>query len=273
MSSRGDASIAKLAAHLEEVATQDDVLLVLGDNGNNDQQVRECLKLFEHVPCRKAAIAGNHDVWAQNAQDSSWARYLRQSHIFRVAGFHPLEDEPLVVGNLGVAGAMGWHDRTFRDSRLDVPEQSYVTKHYPGYGHWVDARYVSWGMSDEEFVQIQRSCLQRQIDQLQGDQRVSQIIVGLHHLPVRELLLHPRALIPKKWRFLNAFLGSTALNGPIVGSPKVTNVFCGHIHMQRKVTVGTRTYVSIGSDYPAKQIISWDPTNPTKIETTIFPTR
>ena len=44
------------------VAGSDDVLVLAGDVGAGDR-FGECLARFADLPCLKAAVPGNHDVW------------------------------------------------------------------------------------------------------------------------------------------------------------------------------------------------------------------
>src|SRR5688500_10159596 len=42
-----------------------DLLILAGDIGAGDDFDR-CLELFDRLPCRKAAMPGNHDIWVRS---------------------------------------------------------------------------------------------------------------------------------------------------------------------------------------------------------------
>jgi hypothetical protein len=74
------------------------------------------------------------------------------------------------------------------------------------------------------------------------------------------LLAFPRArwLVPKQWRFANAFLGSSRLSETLEADPRVKLVVNGHIHMSGHVSSNSVEYHSIGGDYFAKQLLAFD---------------
>ena len=57
---RGDEATRLLVSFLE--AHPPDVLILAGDIGAGDE-FGPCLQLFAALPCRKAIVPGNHDVW------------------------------------------------------------------------------------------------------------------------------------------------------------------------------------------------------------------
>lgn len=254
--SEGDAAVRALANHLRAPnADKDDVLVLVGDLATDDEALRDCLRLFAGFPGRKCAVAGNHDVWVENGE-SSWTRYRRLSAIFRAQGFHPLEDEPLVIGGLGLAGSMGWYDYSFRDEEIGIPLYSYSKKTFPGAEGplWNDANLVHWGMPDEDMARWQAERLERHLGMLW---RCDEKIVAIHHVPTKRLLFHPRWILPRETRFANAFLGSERF-GEIAVLHRASLVVNGHIHMAGDKRIGGTRFMSIGGDYDAKQLIIRD---------------
>ena len=65
---RGDAATVLLHEHL--LQDPPDLLLLGGDIGT-DRHFTECLQLFADLPCRKALVPGNHDVWTTAASRSA----------------------------------------------------------------------------------------------------------------------------------------------------------------------------------------------------------
>ncbi len=251
----GDQAVQRLARRLRLVEVGS-VLLIGGDIAVNDVDVAECLDLFRGFPGPRLAIAGNHDVWVEPGH-SSWDRYRRLSDIFRRADVHPLEDEPVTINGLGIVGSLGWYDGTFRDAALGIPEDAYRTKisPYPNGGMWGDAMYVHWGMDDLAMVAWQLERLERHLKSLENAKNV---LVLMHHVPTKKLLVRPRFLVPKRWRFLNAFLGSERFAQLLGRFSNVRAVINGHIHRADTTAINGIRFASIGGDYDVKQIVTWD---------------
>lgn len=247
----GDASVRALAGwttHLQAT----DVLILAGDIGTNDETVADCLKQFHNCAACKLAVAGNHDVWVRPGF-SSWERLRRQSTLYREAGFHPLEDGPVVVGDLGFAGTIGWYDYSFRDD-IDASIEDYERKVCPWAPdvRWADADFVSWPFSDKELTGV----LSQKLDcHLRDLASVERIVVVMHHLPFKDMLFYPRRLVPKKWRFLNAFMGSASFGEVIRRHQNVRQVVCGHIHAHRSHRYGNMVCTSNGGDYSSKAVL------------------
>lgn len=253
-SEAGDRAVRALATRLVCESTEADILLVGGDIASDDDAINACLSLFKPFAGTRAAIAGNHDVWVE-AGRSSWDRYERLPGIFRKAGFHALEEEPLRIGSLGIVGAMGWYDGSFRED-IGVPDASYERKFDPTLGiGWGDGSFVHWQYSDQEMTGLQAERLERQLETVRGCDRV---IALVHHLPTKRLLFHPRWLVPRQWRFANAYLGADRFSEVINRYRNVCHIVNGHIHMSRSVIVGGQRYSSIGGDYENKQLLLLD---------------
>jgi 3',5'-cyclic AMP phosphodiesterase CpdA len=250
----GRRAVEAMAADLARTATPADVLVFAGDLGNSDATVRACLACFRDFPGTMLGVGGNHDIWVDPGE-SSWDRYQRLSDLFAAARVHPLEEEPIVVGGVGYAGAMGWYDYSFRDD-IGVPYQAYVDKVLPAEGvAWGDLRYAHWGMRDEAFCERQLERLEAQLHRLAS---CAEVRVVTHHVATKRLLVHPRAMVPKAWRFLNAFLGTTALEALIGRFSNVTEVVNGHIHRPGEVKIGRARYASAASGKSTRQLVSID---------------
>lgn len=251
-SSEGNRAIESLARWLKEHCQPEDVLLLGGDLSNDDDGIRSCLRLFRNVEARKAAIAGNHDVWV-SAEADSWERFLHTADLFEQEGFHPLEREPLIVGDVAYVGTMGWYDYSFRE-HIDIALEWYRSKVFPGDHEpiWSDAAYVRWNHSDAEVAALLAEKFARHLDEVRDAPAVVPI---LHHLPTRNLLFRPRFLVPRRWRFANAFLGSERFGDIIASRSNIRTAFCGHSHMQRAARIGRATCWSVGSDYAKPRLL------------------
>ena len=255
---RGDRAVKAMARHLLDIGTPDDILMLLGDLATSDQNIAQCLSYFSAFPGKKLVVAGNHDIWAfpEEGRDSV-ERYRQLTQICQRHGFILLDQESVVINGIGFAGTMGWYDYSFGDL-LGATLEDYRTKTYPGESEpcWNDAHLAKWNFSDEEVVAQQLHYLHSQLDELEG----VPVIVGLHHVPTKSLLFHPRQLVPAGWRFRNAFLGSQRFAELFAEyTDRITHVICGHIHCHSSVIEQGISYTSIGSDYKQKELLTLEP--------------
>lgn len=252
----GDASVRRLADKLAREANARDVLLIGGDLAVDDDSVRVCLQLFRGFPGRRFAILGNHDVWV-GAGDNSLDRHARLQLLMMDEGFHPLEEQSAIVDGWGLVGALGWYDYSFKDKALGIPDRNYREKRDPATENviWNDALNVVWNMDDAQATDWQIIRLSERLRELRSAER---IIALIHHVPHKDLLVHPRWVVPKRWRFANAFLGSNRFAERLESDSRVKLVVNGHIHMPRSTRRGSVNYHSIGGDYFEKQALTFD---------------
>jgi predicted phosphohydrolase len=253
----GDRSTRALAQRV--CSEGGDVLLLAGDIAASPVALGKCLALFEEFEGTKLAVPGNHDIWVgQHSPADSW-----QVHedlipaLLTEFGFHPLHAQPKVVGDVGFVGSMGWYDYSFRDD-LGIDLGHYEAKVYPGMREplWNDARHVKLSMTDAELTRLLTGRLHAQLAEVSDAKHVVALV---HHVVTKRLLFHPRVLVPRVWRFLNAFLGSEQLGGALAEDRRVTQVFCGHIHRARRLRHNGGTWSTIGSDYRTKELIHATP--------------
>ena len=253
-----------------------DGLLVLGDAAGREPAIlRECLDLFDRFGGRKFFVAGNHDLWTNpDAGEDAQDRLERTlPAVCREAGFHPLDVEPAVIGRVGVVGSIGWYDFGYRQRWLEIPQRFYEAKVSPGfaarderYAHlaadaddvppealdlgvrWMDGEYVRLPEGDLAFCRRLRDRLAEHLARVAD--RADAIVVGLHHLPFRELV--PVSRDPR-WAFAAAFMGSETFGDVLLAEPKVRYAFCGHSHRG----MGTRrdhvTCINVGCTYTDKR--------------------
>lgn len=255
--SGGDGAVIRLAHYVCSQGSRDDVLLLLGDYGNSLESIRICLSLFSSFKGKKLAVIGNHDLWDRYGPPDTVNRYQLLQSVIESAGFHALDRAPLVVGGLAFVGNVGWYDYSFRDLG-DVPLEAYESKTMPGHEDvcWQDARYVNWQRPDREIVDQMIDKLRNQLDRLNGEK----VIVGMHHVPIKRLLFHPRWLVPREWRFANCFLGSNRFAELFTRYRKrIGHVFCGHKHGFKTVTEDSVYYTSLGGDYEHKELMVYHP--------------
>ncbi len=249
----GDKAVRKLAKYICEKSNTEDTLCLCGDIGSSEDSLNTALKLFHNFRGKKCAVLGNHDIWVFDESDS--LNQMRRSHkIMENHGFHPLEEKPLFLTNFAIVGSMGWYDYSFKDENLGIDQSFYEDKIYPNSRQiiWNDALYVKWNYSDAEAVEYFANKLSMHLNETQN---AKQVIAIMHHVPLKKLLFHPRWLVPKSYRFTNAFLGSERFSHIFAKYKKVSNIFCGHAHMSREISTEGKKYICLGGDYFNKEII------------------
>ncbi len=235
-------------------AQLDDVLCVLGDIGSDPRTFRACLDLFAGFPGSKCGVAGNHDIWVPDSGNSG-ERLIETSEDFAASGFHALEQAPLLLGPMAVVGTIGWYDGSFRDD-IGVDAVDYERKYCPSLdAGWADAEYVRWDHTDASFTEYTACKLAAHLAMLP---KTTTAICCTHHLPTRRLLHRPRCLVPKHWRFTNAFLGSDCYGDLLLGNAHVKLAMSGHIHARRSYRCNGTVFATVGSDYQAKELVAWD---------------
>lgn len=240
-SEKNDAAVRSTANRLQSLATPGDILLLGGDYGNDDDTVQACFQMFRSFPGKKIAIPGNHDIWV-GERDSSEARLERFRILCESENIHSLHHSPIRLGDIAFVGSLGWYDYSFQDD-IGIHASCYEAKRYRKL-MWGDAEYAKWQKSDLSVTSDFLNALENQIRTVAKD-RPEKIIGLIHHVPTKDLLVHPRALVPKGWRFLNAFLGAERF-GDLFVENNVARVFCGHIHLAKEVQREQTAFRSLG---------------------------
>lgn len=232
-----------------------EALLLGGDLAKNGETLEACLALFSGFRGAKMAIPGNHDIWVTDGRaKESWTLH---EHVipetFERHGFHPLHLRPLRLGDHAFVGSMGWYDYSFRED-IGVELEHYVRKLYPDEPRvmWTDARFAKFELDDPALTRALDERLDAQLAEVAD---AKEVIALVHHLVTPDLLVTPRALVPRHWRFANTFLGSTCFGDTIERYANVTQVFCGHIHRSKTVRRGERLMTTIGGSYKEKELV------------------
>ena len=258
------------------VADAADALMILGDTfAGREEDLDECLALFQGFPGPKLLCAGNHDLWTAADGDS---RAILEQTIPRVAersGFHVLDQAPLVHEDVGFVGGCGWYDYGFRQPELNVPIEFYRLKMGPGAARrmdpnrsldlpwdqtppeayrisaiWQDGVFVRWGASDEEVSDRMVERLRKDIAAVAPDVRA--IVCGAHHIPFEEMVTRKSNA---NWAFANAFMGSPRIGEALAECEKTRAAIFGHSHCPGRSRIGRIEAVNTGSTYREKRFV------------------
>jgi predicted phosphohydrolase len=260
---QGDAAVLALRDFL--LAHPPDVLLLGGDQGTVEH-FADCLHQFADLKCHKALVAGNHDIWVDEADERGDSFLVYHFHLPRVCaqyGFHYLDHGPLLLPDAGlvIAGSINWYDYSWSVDRLkaEVPdwEMRVRTKSFTR-GRHNDARFVRWPMDDRSFTN--RVVAKLELDLTDALAKVEKALVLTHH-PAFYGLSFPRPGPPSVPDGLlwDAFCGNQAMENLLTRfADKIPFVFCGHIHRDRENSLGPIKGYNIGGDYHFKRLLLLD---------------
>ena len=256
---RGDDATRGLVSFL---AAQPPDVLVLGGDIGTGEHFAECLSLFRDLPCRKALVPGNHDLWValDDTKDSLQAYTEHLPHVAAEHGFHYLDHAPLIFADANVAlvGSVNWYDYSW--SRAEMQEkypaemERFHTKRFTR-GRHNDAVFVRWPLDDVTFTAQVVAALREQLDAALA--QVSHAIVVTHHPSFLGISFPEQDAERDLDRLLwDAFGGNATLQEILrQRAERIAFAFCGHIHCARENTLdGIRGY-NIGGGYPFKRLL------------------
>src|SRR5262249_20733251 len=149
-----------------------DVFILAGDVGTAEN-FAACLALFQGLPCRKALVPGNHDVWVSRFDVVRDSLILYEQELPQAAaahGFHYLDAGPLLLPEeaLALVGTMNWHDGSWAlDTirRLFPGEEERLHSKRFTRGRHNDANFVRWPTDDAAFTARLVAAFERQLDE------------------------------------------------------------------------------------------------------------
>jgi 3',5'-cyclic AMP phosphodiesterase CpdA len=226
-------------------AAAPDVVVIAGDVGNTLEQLGETLTFFSDLCVPKFFVAGNHDVWVEEANPDIDSREKYEVRVPRVCdqfGFTDLSREPVIIDNVGFVGSLGWYDYSFADPMLDLAHEDYWRGRYED-RIWWDKEMAFWSsrgggngasgerIRDPEVCQEMVATLGTHLQTIEG--RVDRIIAVVHTLPFLQTL--PRSDPPY---YLDAFTGAAGLGETLARCDKVTHQIGGHKHLNGDWSIG-----------------------------------
>jgi 3',5'-cyclic AMP phosphodiesterase CpdA len=260
---RGDEATRALVAFLE--ADPPDVLVLAGDVGAGDD-FAPCLQLFASLPCRKALVPGNHDVWVGADDPRGDSLRVYREHLPAVCYAHDfcyLDERPLAFLNadLALVGSMNWYDYSWS---LDVlgrlfpgEEERLRTKRFTR-GRHNDANFVRWALDDATFTAQVVATMRHQLRT--ALEAAGRVIVVTHHPPFYGLTF-PRPAPPHHLDGLlwDAFSGNRAMEDLLTEyQDRIALAFCGHTHRARENNLGAIRGYNVGGDYHFKRLLCVD---------------
>lgn len=259
---KGDAATRQLAAFLH--ASPPDLLILAGDVGAA-AHFPECLALFAALPCRKALVPGNHDIWVQEADPRGDSLRVYQDYLPLVCaehGYAYLDQGPVILpeADLAIVGSINWYDYSWSLEALrqfDDHEERLRSKVFTR-GRHNDARLVRWPLDDVSFTAQVVRTLERHLQDALA--QVGQALVVTHH-PAFYGLGFPRPGPPTTLDGLlwDAFSGNRAMESILEWhAARIPFVFCGHTHRARENTLGPIRGYNIGGDYHFKRLLFLD---------------
>jgi 3',5'-cyclic AMP phosphodiesterase CpdA len=240
-----------------------DVLILAGDIGTGDN-FQECLALFKDLPCRKALVPGNHDLWVMPDDQRGDSMVLYTEHLpalCKAEGFHYLDTGPLLVSNdLAVVGSINWYDYTWALDRLrqhvpDWEERVHEKRFDRGWHN--DGRFVRWHLDDMRFTAQTVAQLGRHVQEARANAR--RVVVVTHHPPFYGLSFPGERPLTTDAMLWDAFTGNQAMEDLLKEqADTIPLVFCGHTHRARENLFGPTRGYNVGGDYHFKRLLLFD---------------
>jgi predicted phosphohydrolase len=242
-----------------------DLLILAGDIGTG-RAFEECLALFADLPCRKALVPGNHDVWvlSENAPHDSLAVYEQVLPALAARyDFHYLDHGPLILpgADLAIVGTINWYDYSWGVEgirRFYPDEEGRLRSKRFNRGRHNDANFVRWQLDDGSFTARIVERFEGQLLRALG--QVSRVIVVTHHPPFYGLgFARPGPPVELDSFLWDAFCGNRAME-EVLGrhAERIAFAFCGHTHQARENRLGGIRGYNIGGDYHFKRLLMLD---------------
>jgi predicted phosphohydrolase len=260
---RGDEATQQMIEFLR--LNPPDVLVLGGDIGAG-KDFAPCLGLFRDLPCTKALIPGNHDIWveANDPRGDSLDVYRTElPSLCSKFDFHYLDQGPLLLpeADLALVGSINWYDYSWSIEKLREQvedwEERLRTKRFSR-GRHNDGRFVRMPLDDARFTAELLSKLERHVQE--AAEICDKVIVITHHPPFYGLSFpRPLGAVTLDGLLWDAFSGNQSLEAWLArNAERIPFAFCGHTHRERESTLGATRGYNIGGDYHFKRLLFLD---------------
>ena len=213
-------------------AEEPDLTVLAGDIGEGLANIRDCLRIFEHLPGRVGVLMGNHDLWRHgNDSQTLWDVQLPQAA--RDAGMIWLEDDIWRADNVAVVGSMAWYDYSAVDPAVPPHPADWFAANKAQYNP--DAIYINWKWSDLEMAQMLGDAMVARMHTLEDDPTV-RAVMAVTHMPLYrvQMFYRPGDL---RWGTGSAYFGNMTLGQRLLPMSKLRRVISGHTHIGREGVV------------------------------------
>ncbi len=258
----GNTATQKMAEYLQWHVP--DLLILAGDIGAGDD-FGPCLELFSKIPCMRAAIAGNHDIWVMPDDHRGNSLDVYQTflpHLCQKHGFIYLDQEPIILADsdLAIVGNINWYDYSWSLEKLQksIPDWEYrlQTKRFSR-GRHNDANFIRWGFNDGTFTSHLTQIIQSQIDMVLS--QIGQLILVTHHPAARWMSLNDEANPTLDQLLWEAFSGNSRLEKIIERhQAQIPFIFSGHTHRVHEGVCQHCRGFNIGGNYHSKRLLLLD---------------
>ena len=251
---------------LAQLQSQPPDLLLLGGDIGTDEHFAECLQLFREIPCPKALVPGNHDVWVADGDrrgDSLAVYRLHLPDLCKQHGYHYLDNGPMILSEAGLAivGSMNWYDYSWSLDRMkaEIPNwQWHIENKAFSRGRHNDRRFVRWQTDDVEFTRDVVAALEEHL--VQSLTQVEHALVMTHHPAFHGLTFQRGApahgLDELLWEALS---GNTMLETVLAQhADRLALIVSGHTHRDAEARLGPARGFNIGGDYHFKRMLLFD---------------
>ncbi len=260
----GDEATQLMLEHLR--AQPPDLLLLGGDIGTEDH-FAECLQFLAELPCPKALIPGNHDLWVADNDQRGDSLHVYDHHLpdlCKQHGYHYLDHAPLILpeAKVGIVGSINWYDYSWSLERLqaEVPRwQWHLENKAFTRGRHNDGRFIKWQTDDIAFTRRLIATLEQHLTKAFA--QVERVLVMTHH-PAFHAIGFPRprpaeGLDELLWEALS---GNRAMEALLARHAEhIPLILSGHTHRAAEAMLGPARGFNIGGDYHFKRmlVIDW----------------
>ena len=250
------AAIEELARRI--AAERPDAVILAGDLAHGLDQFAACVRCFRDVGAPFAVLAGNHDVWRDDARGLGSQRLFDEAlpAATRAEGAIWLEGETVRVGDVAIVGSLAWYDYSAVDPGVHAPPDvvGALKGRFNNDAHWID-----WPDDDRAVAARLGAAMRARLRAACDDPSVRAVLVATH-VPILEEQMVRRPEDPR-WGFSNAYFGNLTLGAAVLGEPKVRAVVSGHTHFGRRAQVARAgappiDAAVVGSDYGAPELLS-----------------
>ena len=194
---------------------QPDLVVLAGNLGNPSRLFEDCLSLFAILGQPVAVVCGRRDLWCEGNENSESLYKKTLPRIVGDMGYYWLNgNDPLIVGNVGIAGSVGWFDTEVTRAGSDgLPAQQ------------LEQQRLNWKVSDSEFAQACSDSLCNQLRALEENPEVDRVLVATHFPMFENQLDQKLDEVPTG----EPLVWHRALGARVASHPKVRWAVCGCI--------------------------------------------